>query len=191
MRQLSALSELIRRWAYERNIVDGATQKDQFIKLNSEYGELCGHLEDLMDWECESNDDDAAFESIHAKLSDDIGDNFVVLTILAAQNGNIIEHITLPIVQDSVRPVLRLGQCYGKLGDAILKGDNEKVTVLIGQSLSWLQQIASELELELEGCIHNAYIDIKDRKGVMYRGAFIKSTDDRYLACCGEIGVTP
>lgn len=65
--------EDIRKWAHERNLIEGSTPEKQFVKLMEEAGELAGDL--------------ARGRSVH----DDIGDMVVVLTILAAQKGLTIE----------------------------------------------------------------------------------------------------
>lgn len=94
--------ELIRQWAHDRNIIDGASPQAQFVKLIEEIGELAhgmakGRIEEV---------------------KDGIGDAVVVLTILAAQHG-----------------------------------------------------------LLIEDCISFAYNEIKDRKGRMVNGTFVKESD--------------
>ena len=88
------------QWANDRNIINGATSKDQCLKLIQEVGELS--------------------DSLCKGLSpiDDIGDCMVVLTIIAEQN-----------------------------------------------------------DLTVNECLQHAYNDIKDRKGVMREGVFIKEGD--------------
>lgn len=92
--------EDIRKWAKDRNLIEGSTPEKQFVKLMEEAGELAGDL--------------ARGRSVH----DDIGDMVVVLTILAAQKG-----------------------------------------------------------ITIEDCIECAWDDIKDRKGRMIEGVFIKESD--------------
>lgn len=57
-------------WANDRNIINGSTMKDQFVKLAEEFGELADAIA--------HNDSDL--------IEDAIGDMFVVLTIIAEQN---------------------------------------------------------------------------------------------------------
>lgn len=92
----------IRNWAHDRNLVEGSTPEKQYIKLAEEIGELAaglarGKLDQVMDG---------------------IGDAVVVLTILAIQNGMLIED-----------------------------------------------------------CIDAAWHEIKDRKGRMINGVFVKEAD--------------
>lgn len=87
-------------WASDRNIIEGATSKDQCLKLIQEVGELSDSL-------CKGN-----------SPIDDIGDCMVVLAIIAEQHG-----------------------------------------------------------LTISNCLEHAYNDIKDRKGKMIDGVFVKEGD--------------
>jgi len=87
----------IRQWHYDRNLIDGATDKDQVCKLIQEVGELSDNV-------CKGKD-----------ITDDIGDCIVVLTNIMERHG-----------------------------------------------------------LTLQECMQCAYDDIKDRKGKMVDGIFIK-----------------
>lgn len=92
----------IRQWAHDRNLLAGSDTKSQFVKLMEEAGELAAAI---------ARSDQDEFE-------DAIGDMFVVLTIMAAQNG-----------------------------------------------------------VEIEECIARAWSEIKDRKGRMVDGIWVKSGD--------------
>lgn len=94
---LLSVIELIEKWHYDRNLIEGATDKDQVCKLIQEVGELSDNV-------CKEKD-----------VADDIGDIIVVLINIAARNG-----------------------------------------------------------LGLQHCLNVAYHDIKDRKGRMVDGIFIK-----------------
>ena len=64
--------EAIGQWHRDRNLIDGSTDKDQYMKLIQEAGELSDNI-------CKERD-----------ISDDIGDMIVVLTNLAAlENLNV------------------------------------------------------------------------------------------------------
>lgn len=76
---------------------------------------------------------------------------------------------------------------YGEFADAVLKGDQPKIIDGIGDVVVVLTIVAAQCGLRIEDCISMAYDEIKDRTGVMYNGAFIKSTDDRYQAILAEI----
>lgn len=68
-------ADLIRQWAEDRNLIEGSDLKSQFVKLIEEAGELANAIGKKNDIE----------------FADAIGDMFVVLTIMAAQNGMMIE----------------------------------------------------------------------------------------------------
>ena len=91
------LTELIKMWHHDRNLIEGATDKDQFAKLIQEAGELSDNI-------CKGND-----------IKDDIGDMMVVLINIAERNG-----------------------------------------------------------ITMSECLRVAYNDIKDRKGTMVDGVFVK-----------------
>ncbi|CAI8354860.1 MAG: Uncharacterised protein [Gammaproteobacteria bacterium] len=91
---------LIGQWHKDRNLIDGSTDKDQYMKLIQEAGELSDSL-------CKGKD-----------ISDDIGDMLVVLINIMVRNN-----------------------------------------------------------LTINECLSVAYSDIKDRKGKMIDGVFIKEGD--------------
>ena len=90
----------IKQWHRDRNLIDGATDKDQLAKLIQEMGELSDNV-------CKGKD-----------VADDIGDMIVVLINIAERNG-----------------------------------------------------------LTIEDCLDQAWNDIKDRKGTMVDGIFVKEGD--------------
>lgn len=98
-RELKMIFPLIRQWANDRNLINGAAPKDQMLKLSEEMGELSK----------------AVGKTDTPEIIDGIGDCVVVLTILAAQ-----------------------------------------------------------YDLDIEDCINSAYNEIKDRKGRMINGLFVK-----------------
>jgi NTP pyrophosphatase (non-canonical NTP hydrolase) len=99
--KLEQYESMIKQWHIDRNLIDGATDKDQVCKLIQEVGELSDNV-------CKGRN-----------VSDDIGDCIVVLINIAVRNG-----------------------------------------------------------LTLEQCMAQAYNDIKDRKGRMVDGIFVKETDE-------------
>ena len=100
MKTIHGLLQSITKWHHDRNLIDGATDKDQVCKLIQEVGELSDNV-------CKGND-----------IRDDIGDIIVVLVNIAERNG-----------------------------------------------------------LSIEECLECAWNDIKDRKGRMANGVFIKEED--------------
>ncbi len=59
----------VTEWHYDRNLIEGATDQTQFVKLQEEVGELAGNL------------------SRGKCIKDDIGDIMVVLINIAERNG--------------------------------------------------------------------------------------------------------
>lgn len=72
---LNTTVDRIRHWARDRNLIEGATSQAQTVKLFEEGGEVAH----------------AVARGDRDKLKDGIGDMVVVLTILAAQNGLMLE----------------------------------------------------------------------------------------------------
>lgn len=183
---MNELFRLIEDWASARNIINGCGLKDQYAKLMSEFGELCLHIDDLADIELLGNSpEDEATETVK-KLQDDIGDCVVVLTILAAQNGSFIGDVySSGVAVRGAHPhscVLRLGRSLGLLGDAIAKGQPLDIDTTIRASLDYLSGVSAQYGMPLANCVSEAYDDIKDRKGIMYNGTFIKESDPVYDA---------
>jgi len=79
---------------------------------------------------------------------------------------------------DSKTQMLKLISEIGELADNINKGRDCRDD--IGDCLVVLTIIAAQQGITLMDCLSVAYNDIKQRKGVLYDGVFIKDTDDAY-----------
>ena len=97
---MEELVEKIAQWHRDRNLIDVSTDKDQYMKLIQEAGELSDNI-------CKGR-----------PIKDDIGDMMVVLINIATRNN-----------------------------------------------------------LTITECLEEAYNDIKDRKGRMINGVFVKEAD--------------
>lgn len=97
---MEELVNKIAQWHRDRNLIDGSTDKDQYMKLIQEAGELSDSI-------CKGCD-----------IRDDIGDMMVVLINIAERN-----------------------------------------------------------DISITECLDTAYNDIKDRKGRMIDGVFVKEAD--------------
>lgn len=86
----------IRRWAFERGILDESDASQQFVKLVEEVGELAAGL----------------VRHRQADIEDAIGDCVVVLTILAEQAGVALEDC----VEDAYRII---SQRRGRMVDGV------------------------------------------------------------------------
>ena len=70
---------------------------------------------------------------------------------------------------------LKLVQELGELSDSVCK--NKDVRDDIGDMLVVLINIAERNKFSLEDCLQKAWDDIKDRKGTMIDGVFVKEQD--------------
>jgi len=72
--------------------------------------------------------------------------------------------------------VLKLIQELGELSDSVCKGKDIKDD--IGDMLVVMINIAERNKVTLDSCLAEAYLDIKDRKGRMVGGVFVKEGDN-------------
>lgn len=178
---LSAAHANVVAWAEARNLIKGATPLSQFAKLVSEAGEFAmGCLREDIE-----------------EIKDGIGDTMVVATIIAAQIGTDLLHCVelaanSPKVVGEEEGGAIILVILGKLGDSIAKNQVEVTSHLLGHLAIALNYICEELldgEVTLTDAYASAYEEIKDRKGVMYNGVFIKSTDERFASVLIELGL--
>ena len=71
---------------------------------------------------------------------------------------------------------LKLIQEVGELSDSICKGKSPIDD--IGDCLVVLTILAEQSNLTIQACLEHAWNDIKDRKGRMIDGVFVKESDD-------------
>ena len=148
----------IEQWAEDRNIIKGSKPIDQAMKLFSEFGELADNVGKGRD------------------CRDDIGDVFVVLVIISKQLGLSIDDAFdyAGISAGSLKhAVCGLG---ATLHEFIEYQDQEKLT----NCIEFLECAATEAHVVFQECVQIAYDDIKDRKGLMHNGVFIKESDPAY-----------
>ena len=77
----------------------------------------------------------------------------------------------------------------GELADAILKDDQASIVDGIGDMVVVLTILAAQRGTTLEYCVDQAYQEIKDRKGIMFEGTFVKSTDALYPPLLAQLGL--
>lgn len=65
----------------------------------------------------------------------------------------------------------------GELARAINKGDREKQIDSIGDTVVTLICISKQLGIDFTECVEYAYNEIKDRKGKLINGIFVKEAD--------------
>ena len=161
---INDLIQKIEQWAEDRNIIKGSKPIDQAMKLFSEFGELADNVGKGRD------------------CRDDIGDVFVVLTIMAKQTGmNIFDSVNkkgFPL-DESIKVIVgRLSEQLTTL--ALFSQENRLPIFALNNAISYLKLICLINRYTLEECVQIAYNDIKDRKGVMFNGVFIKESDPAY-----------
>ena len=160
---MQELIKKIEQWAEDRNIINGSKPIDQAMKLFSEFGELADNVGKGRD------------------CRDDIGDVFVVLTIICKHVGKSISEVKIKyhyIDQENKYSVYDIMHELCSFIDHVESGWLDSGS--LGSVLSLLQNIAYIIDATLEECVQIAYNDIKDRKGVMYNGVFIKESDPAY-----------
>jgi len=83
----------------------------------------------------------------------------------------------------------KLGEEFGELGRAIIKQDDEGLKDAIGDIVVVLTNLAHLAGTNIEACIEQAWIEIKDREGEMKNGSFVKAdkTESKgvYYQCVG------
>lgn len=166
-RPISELNELIREWAKARKL-DTADPARQFLKVMEEFGkELYPLASDARPADLD-------------ELMDAIGDTHVTLEILALQLG------VIPFVADHDIAAEPLSVNNGILDNMVIAIGNIAECVAKGRDASryigytqWLLEQLSELATDSapEVCIEAAYDEIKDRKGEMRNGVFVKEED--------------
>lgn len=65
----------------------------------------------------------------------------------------------------------------GELAEGINKGKPEEVKDSLGDVLVTLILLAEDLNLNLLDCLNSAWNEIKDRKGEVKNGSFVKEAD--------------
>ena len=191
---MNELIAKIEQWANDRNIIKGSKPIDQAMKLFSEFGELADNVGKGRD------------------CRDDIGDIFVVLTIIGAQTDiGMWESIENDYI-DSEDPDYEYNKVTNNLRFGMLENTPIKELVIelqdklagffsesydlngeyddhILSSVEILNAIAVSNGHTLEECVQIAYDDIKDRKGIMSNGVFIKESDPAYESIIKAIEV--
>ena len=171
MADLQQLIKNIEQWAEDRNLIKGSTPQKQFIKLMEEFGELCAGIA--------RNDKD--------KIKDSIGDCSVVVIILTKQlNANNLGFITAYKAADfstenSEIICLRASGVLGNASSYLMymtsSESKSRLADVLLRFIFYISKIALNFELNLESCLSSAYNEIKDRKGRMIDGVFVKEGD--------------
>ena len=78
---------------------------------------------------------------------------------------------------DPSKQTLKLGEEFGELCQGMVKSNFDQVIDSIGDMYVVLTILSKQLGVDLEYCVQMAYNEIKDRKGEMVNGVFVKQED--------------
>ncbi|MBS6063659.1 MAG: hypothetical protein KH972_07310 [Peptostreptococcaceae bacterium] len=73
--------------------------------------------------------------------------------------------------------MVKLIEELGELANGINKDKKEQIIDSIGDTYVVLTILSMQFNLNIEDCITEAYNEIKDRKGKMVNGIFVKESD--------------
>lgn len=159
--ELHKLITNVQQWSIDRGL-DKADSKKQMLKLYEEFGELASGL-------AKGNKE---------VVKDSIGDVVIVLIILAQQKGVksisdfcvIFDHLSI----NDLMP--RAAELIGLISLRIRK-TNDEIEEYIVRLISCLRTIAKSENLNFEDCLSQAWNEIKDRKGKLIDGVWVKEED--------------
>lgn len=173
MRQLI---QQIEQWAEDRNLIKGSTPQKQMLKLMEEFGELCGGIA----------------KNKPEVIKDSIGDCFVVMVIMRRQLGlgsqysldELEKRFETPVKFNTELACLDFGVHYGILAKTISMFDRfgigfypSNIVFDFIRCYGSLLAICRSLKIDIKDCAQHAYDQIKDRKGKMIDGVFVKEED--------------
>ncbi|MMZ46533.1 MazG nucleotide pyrophosphohydrolase domain protein [compost metagenome] len=78
---------------------------------------------------------------------------------------------------DPTRQMLKLGEEYGELCAGMARNDMEKVKDSLGDMFVVMTVLSLQMDIDIQECVRGAYDEIKDRKGRMINGVFVKESD--------------
>lgn len=78
---------------------------------------------------------------------------------------------------DPNKQMLKLGEEFGELCQGMAKGNKDQIIDSIGDMYVVMTILSMQLGLDIRDCIAQAYDEIKDRKGKMIDGVFVKEED--------------
>ena len=159
--KLQKLITNVQQWSIDRGL-DKADSKKQMLKLYEEFGELASGI-------AKGNKE---------VVKDSIGDVVVVLIILAQQQG--LEKISdFNIICNRLQESDLMPQASETIGLISLRVRRPKSEVEepIVRLISYLRTIAKYENLKFEDCLSQAWNEIKDRKGKLIDGVWVKEED--------------
>lgn len=73
--------------------------------------------------------------------------------------------------------MLKLIEEFGELGEGMAKQNMPLIIDSLGDMYVVMTILAMQMDIDIEKCIDIAYNEIKDRKGRMIDGVFVKESD--------------
>lgn len=78
---------------------------------------------------------------------------------------------------DPNKQMLKLVEEFGELGEGMAKGNGDLIKDALGDMYVVMTILAMQMDMDIEDCINLDYNEIKDRKGKMIDGVFVKESD--------------
>lgn len=78
---------------------------------------------------------------------------------------------------EPLKQVLKLVEEMGELAEGLAKNRPDEVVDAIGDMFVVLTILAMQLDTSIEVCVQQAYNEIKDRKGKLLNGIYVKEDD--------------
>ena len=78
---------------------------------------------------------------------------------------------------DPSKQMLKLMEEVGELAEGLAKNNPDAVQDAIGDAYVVLTILSMQLGMDIRQCVKTAYDEIKDRKGRMVNGVFVKESD--------------
>ncbi|MBT2215852.1 MazG-like family protein [Virgibacillus dakarensis] len=78
---------------------------------------------------------------------------------------------------DPNKQILKLAEEFGELCQGMVKGNATQVIDSIGDMYVVMTILSMQLDTDIRDCIQFAYDEIRDRKGKMVNGVFVKEAD--------------
>ena len=78
---------------------------------------------------------------------------------------------------DPNKQMLKLGEEFGELCQGMAKSKPKQIIDSIGDMYVVLTILSMQLNVDIEFCVQVAYDEIKDRKGKIVKGVFVKEAD--------------
>lgn len=156
LRDFAHFEELVLAWASDRNLLEGSTNLLQCKKLYEESHELLCNYIDGKD------------------MRDDIGDNFVVLVQMFYRAGykSFVSDTDYNLKSSFNSAINYYLSSLASLVGSCVRGDKGYSYLEI--ALHELTCYVNSTDLDLLECCEIAYNDIRDRKGQMIDGSFVK-----------------